>query len=213
MIQRFDPDGVHLDSLGIFPWREYYRPTPVKVGDYASNNWVASLPFGLKTKVGPLRQGFYLARSESYEVEVYSPSGALLNIIRRPIPNRPVKEQDRRNLKADWLDSEPGGNQGVNRAWAKGSFGEWVQEMEFPEIMPAYGRIVPDLAGNLWIWEYSPPGNPVDRATVFDASGRMLGTVETPPFTGAFQIGEDYILAFDRDSLDVEHVQLFRIVK
>jgi hypothetical protein len=124
-----------------------------------------------------------------------------------------VKEQDRQNLKADWLDLESGGDEGVNRSWVEGSFGQWVQEMEFPETMPAYGRIVPDLEGNLWVWDYSPPGNPVDRAKVFDPSGRMLGTVETPPFIGAFQIGEDYILAFDRDSLDVEHVQLFRLRK
>lgn len=213
MIHRFDPDGVHLDSLGIFPWTEYYRPTPVKVGDYASNTWVANIPFGLKTKVGPFQEGFYLARGESYEIEVYSASGSLRRIFRRPVPNRPVNPGDKLKLKADWLDSEPGGDRSVNRAWAKGSFGEWVQEMEFPETMPAYGRIVPDLAGNLWIWDYSPPGNPVSRATVFDPDGRMLGTVETPPITTIFQIGEDHILAFDRDALDVEHVKVFRIKK
>ena len=213
MIHRFDPDGVHLDSLGTFPWAEYFRPTPIKVGEYASNTWISSLPFALKTKVGPLQGGFYLARAESYEVEVYSPSGSLLYIIRRPFSNRPVRDEDQLKLKSDWLDSEASGDERVDRAWVKGSFREWVQEMEFPETMPAYGRIVADLAGNLWIWEYSPPGNPVSRATVFDPDGRMLGTVETPPFTTVFQIGEDYILAFDRDALDVEHVKMFRLVK
>jgi hypothetical protein len=213
MIQRFDPDGLHLDSLGVFPWAEHYRPTPVKVGDYASNTWVSNLPFGLRTKVGPFNNGFYVARGESYRVEVYSPSGSLMKIIRRPVPNRLVKEQDQQRLKSDWLSSEVDGGEGVNRAWVRGSFGEWVQEMEFPETMPAYGRIVADLDGNLWIWEYSPPGNPLSRATVFDSTGQMLGTVDTPPVTSIFQIGEDYILAFDRDALDVEHVRMFRLVK
>jgi hypothetical protein len=75
------------------------------------------------------------------------------------------------------------------------------------------GRIVTDLFGNLWIWDYSPPGNPLSRATVFDTTGQMLGTVDTPPFTAVFQIGEDYILTFDRDTLDVEHVRMFRLLK
>ena len=204
VFHRFDRDGNHLDSLGLFPWRESYRSTPRKTGTYSSRSWFSGLPFGRRSRISPFQGGFLVGRSEGYEIEIYSAQGNLLRLIRRPVPNRPVTTADISALKQDWLEDEV--EEGM-----QSEFNRWVADMEFPETMPPYGRILGDQEGNLWVWDYSPPGNPVSRATVFDPEGRMLGAVDTPPVRAVFQIGAGFLLAFTRDEMDVEHVQVFRL--
>jgi hypothetical protein len=48
---------------------------------------------------------------------------------------------------------------------------------------------------------------------VFGAEGEWLGTVELPARFNPGQIGGDSILGVSTDSLDVEHVQVFRLIK
>jgi hypothetical protein len=204
VFHRFDRDGNHLDSLGLFPWRESYRSIPKNTGAYSSRSWFSGLPFGRRSRICPFQGGFLVGRSEGYEIEIYSAQGDLLRLIRRPVPNRPVTSMDISALKQDWLEDEV-------ESGMQSEFNRWVADMEFPETMPPYGRVLGDPEGNLWVWDYSPPGNPVSRATIFDSSGRMLGTVDTPPVRAVFQIGADFLLAFTRDELDVEHVQVFRL--
>ena len=85
------------------------------------------------------------------------------------------------------------------------------QSLPVPEYFPAFGRIVTDAAGHLWVREYDLPGVERDAPlwTVFDAEGRVLGFVETPKGMAIHEIGEDYILGKVRDELGVEYVQLW----
>jgi hypothetical protein len=206
VLRRFDREGSHLDSIGVFPWRERYRPIPKQTGNYSSATWIASQPFGRNARSGPYQDGFFIGRSEVYEVEAYSPGGGLQRLIRQPVTNRPVASQDISALKRDWLGDDA-------EDWMRSDYGKWVATMDFPETMPPYGPIKEDLEGNLWVWHYDPPGNPVDSVTVFDPDGRMLGTIPTPQSLVVFQIGADYLLSFTRDEMDREHIQLFRIKK
>ena len=83
----------------------------------------------------------------------------------------------------------------------------------FPETMPAYEGVIVDEEGNLWVEEYRAPGDEQPRWTVFDSTGVMLGLIETPPRFRIFQIGSDFVLGRQTDSLDVERVQLYRLRK
>ncbi len=79
--------------------------------------------------------------------------------------------------------------------------------------MPAYRSLVVDTEGNLWVEEYRRPGDDQPRWTVFNLDGEMLGLVETPPRFSIYQIGSDFVLGRWHDDLDVEHVQLYELLK
>ena len=56
-------------------------------------------------------------------------------------------------------------------------------------------------------------GDAPSEWVVFDGSGRMLGSVTTPAGLEVTEIGEDFVLGIWRDELDVQHVQLYELMK
>ena len=83
--------------------------------------------------------------------------------------------------------------------------------MPYPDTYPAFAEVAADPDGNLWVLDYSRPGDPSRRWTVFSPGGRALGSVETPPDLRVLEIGRDYLLGVGQDELDVEHVKLYRL--
>jgi len=86
---------------------------------------------------------------------------------------------------------------------------------DVPELFPGVMDILVDSQGNLWAAEYFPrqvTGQPRSWL-VFDSRGVWLGKVLLPPDFDAYEIGSDYVLGRKRDSLDVETVQVLRLVR
>jgi hypothetical protein len=80
--------------------------------------------------------------------------------------------------------------------------------------MPAFGSIAVDVDGSLWVEDYRYDGDEQPpRWTVFDSEHRMLGTVDLPEGPEVHQIGSDFVLGVWRDEMDVEHVQLYGVLK
>lgn len=48
---------------------------------------------------------------------------------------------------------------------------------------------------------------------MFDNEGVMLGTVAMPKGFGLFQAGVDFVLGKCTDDLDVEHIQVYELIK
>jgi hypothetical protein len=68
--------------------------------------------------------------------------------------------------------------------------------------------------GNLWVQEYRMPGdNTPPRWSVFDIDGIPLGEVAYPDGFSPLDIGSDYVLGVWSDADDVEHVQLYDLIK
>jgi hypothetical protein len=67
--------------------------------------------------------------------------------MRRPIPNDPVTGGDIEAYKEDFV----GGDDPRFAAWAR----RRVNDLEFPETMPAYGSVKVDALGNVWVAAYS----------------------------------------------------------
>jgi hypothetical protein len=57
------------------------------------------------------------------------------------------------------------------------------------------------------------PGHPRNARTVFASDGTWLGTVELPPRFTPWHIGRDFVVGVWRDDFDVEHVQLYALMK
>jgi hypothetical protein len=80
--------------------------------------------------------------------------------------------------------------------------------------MPAYApEIHVDSDLNLWVREYTRPGDREWSYSVFSADGVLLGTLRMPTALTILDIGADYVLGLRRDEFDVEYVQLHELRK
>ncbi|UCG88430.1 MAG: hypothetical protein JSW71_07780, partial [Gemmatimonadota bacterium] len=88
-----------------------------------------------------------------------------------------------------------------------------LDAMPMHSTMPALEAMRVDDGGNLWIQPYSRPGEEERNWWVLGREGRLLGSVQVPARFRLLHIGEDFALGRWRDDLDVEHVQLYRLIK
>ncbi len=87
-----------------------------------------------------------------------------------------------------------------------------LSEVAAPPTRPAYGAVLLDRVGNLWVQR---DGNRLGASTqyiVFDPTGALLGPVTLPEIR-ILEIGEDYVLGVHLDDLDVEYLHLYRLEK
>jgi len=200
--RRYSPNGAVLDSLGVFLLAESYSESST-IAPGASR--VTAAPFGRWASTNVSGNRLYYASSETYDVQVFDSAGRLERIIRRRVPNRAVTSRDIEAFKAEFLEgSAPG-------SWDR----RIVDDLEFPETMPAYGPVAVDALGNVWVAEYGGGGR-VDRTgrwTVFNPDGRMLGVVEVPRGGRLTDIGADYLMGVWLTEQDVPQVRMYRLIR
>lgn len=126
---RYGPEGALIDTLGRFPFTEFYRLV-LGSDDYR----LTSPPFARSPRATVTEDRFYFGTSDRWELAVYTRSGALERRIRLQRANRPVTPEDVSRFKAERLE----------RAREEGSRAVTVMErmlaaVPFPETMPAYG--------------------------------------------------------------------------
>ena len=126
--------------------------------------------------------------------------GSLERLIRRPIPNPPISAAEANEYQESLRERMTR----MSAMW-RGLY----EQVTLPETKPAYGRLLADTEGNLWVSAYDDEGT----WTVFDAEGRLLGTMEIEGDVRVVEIGGDYLLGVWRDDLDVERVFLYGLLK
>lgn len=200
---RYSLTGARVNTVGRFPFVEFYR---LVLGD---DDWtLTSPPFPRAPRTTVSQERFYFGTSDRWEIGSYSQRGTLERLIRLERGNRPVTAEDRERYKAERRE----------RARREGSRAVMVAErmlaaVPFPETMPAYGNFVVDVEGNVWVEHYRTPWEEHSHWTIFGPLGRFLGTMEMPDRFAVFQIGSDFVLGRWTDELDVEHVQLYSLIK
>ncbi len=84
----------------------------------------------------------------------------------------------------------------------------------FADTFPAYDRILVDDVGNVWVRDFQWFDLGSGRQwSVFDPTGRFLGSVRTPTRLQIFQIGPDFILARMVDNRGREAVYVYGLIK
>ena len=206
---RYAADGTAIDSVGWGAGREIFA--------YGIGSAVlAGAPhFGRSTLYVVRDSLFYVGTNDTYEIKVYSTTGALRTIVRKQHENLSVTTEDIDVLQEERRESLARAPPNI-RENARRMF----EEMPFPETMPAFGRsgssartFHVDALGNVWVMEYNRPGDDSKRWTVFDSDGMLLGTLRVPDDLVISNIGPDYVLGVHRDEDDVEHVRLYELVK
>ena len=97
-------------------------------------------------------------------------------------------------------------------------FNASLDSIPFSDYLPAYGRILGDPAGDLWVQAAGlpdlAPGDAALHWSVLAPDGRWLGQVALPPRFTAREVGGDYVLgSWLPDTGSAEHVRLYRLTK
>jgi hypothetical protein len=167
---------------------------------------IGSTPFGRSTQVAGGPSGVWLGDTDRFEIRGFAGDGSLKTIARRAWD--PVVVDDaliQRAIEEDLEDAEDDDQRRfARRRW---------ESAPTPQTLPAFEAIQIDRLGNAWVQQFEIPGAPERTWSVFGAEGEWLGDVVFPDRFRPLEIGDDYVLGRFGDELDVEHIQLWELVK
>ena len=144
----------------------------------------------------------YSALTSDYRIFVTRNDGAeVLMVIERPLPAESFGNDEWKAANEEYYQW---------RATRRGASCD-PREPTRPAAKPFIEDLFVALDGKLWVEVVRTAGN---RWDVFDTEGKLLGSVPAPPrregVVPAF--GPDYLLTIRRDSLDLDHVDVWRFV-
>jgi hypothetical protein len=207
------PSGTYRDSVSLVVHRG--DSTVASIGPIpsmesvvvatANSMSVTSLVFGRYLVTGFAPDGFLVGTNERYELSRYDTLGRLTGSIRLDRPPTPVTDSAIAAAESTRLASTSNANERARSA-------AFFKQMQFPPTMPAYGQVLVDSDGNIWVSRYA-----VTRSSgtwdVFDADGQLLGEVQLPPRFRPRQITGSWLIGTSRDELEVERVQVHALRK
>jgi hypothetical protein len=163
-------------------------------------------PFARATSAAFWRDLLFVGSADRYEIDVIGVDGREIRSIRAAAPSRKPAAADVARQRDDLLSH-------ARDAERRKALEAVYALMSVPATLPAYRDLRVDRSGNLWVEDYRMTDDVAPRWTVFDSTGRMLGTLATPRSLRIDEIGDDYLIGVFRDSLDVEQVRMHRITK
>jgi hypothetical protein len=204
-------DGTPPLLLAEFAGREtFYQETPTGGVDFRRPF------FGHTSTSAAGRDRVFWAVTDTFEIRVHTLDGRPLAVFRKRHDYATITAADAEPLIAQRLEAVPDPN--VQRQ-VRRMLGNLPAEGRAPAFgWPVWADALgPELQvdddGNLWVVEYFLPRETRNARTVFSQDGVWLGSVVLPPAFAPAHIGSDFILGTWRDSLDVEQVQLYDLIK
>ena len=164
-------------------------------------------PFARDLTYALWNRSVFIGTQDAYEIREYAASGELRTIVRWDGPALAMTSEDIESLKSHYLDQVRGNVQ------AEQSYERLFAEVPFPPAKPAYGRVLVDPLGQLWVAALAFSPTPPDDWTVFATSHELLGQVRVPSGLHVFEVGTDYLLGQWRDQAGVEYVRLHSLAR
>ena len=152
----------------------------------------------------------YVASADTWEVSVFDRAGRLVELVRAPIPRRPITNEMRSAAREEARKSLGRGGRDARRALRR------YDEFEIPDSLPAIREIICDDAGYLWVGRRETYLRRTTRsASVFDtidAGGRWLGSVDMPSgLDRVLEIRNGFVLAVWKDENEVSFLRIYAI--
>lgn len=193
---RFDATGELQDTIVQVPGRELFLTRE-------NGRGVMTTPLFGRNAVATVRAGrLVVGTQDRFVLHEYSLDGRLTRRVTAPdpdlrLPDDEVAEVIERRISAAPREERP-------------SLRVALESLPMPSARPAFGRILSDRAGRLWVSEWLPADlGPPRRWRLFDASGRWTHDVRLPDGLDPLDMGSDWILGVQRDDLDVEYIVLY----
>lgn len=196
---RFDGQGQLVDTLGMFPGRE------LVITEEDGRGVMGSAPLGRTTSAAIWGNRLVAGAQTSYELGEYTAEGGLVRILRHPDYDLTTSPEAIEAYVLGQLEGVPP----EERARARAE----IENRTMPPTRPAYGMLLADTDGNLWVGDHAPFPRVPASWSVFDSEGRWLGEVRMPTRFVPMDIGGDWILGTEKDELDVEYLVVYSLFK
>ena len=182
--------------LGSFPAGERYFN--------GSND--APRPLGKVTSVAIGRSVVYVGTGEGSEVAAYAMNGTLIK--RLSIPGAPVRltRGDIDRYVRDRTARAAGLSDTVALA-------RYYRAIEYPEMLPAYRRLLADAQDRLWVEEYALPGASVVNWTIVAPSGAVVAKLRIPSAFEPTEVTASHVTGIWRDENAVPFVRTYAVVR
>lgn len=197
-----------------------FEPIPGMEMFHGGRAGTLPLPFGARTSAATSAAMLVVGTGELTQFRVFGPDGKLLRIVRWP--------DHERTMGGEWLDEWTAMVEA-----APSPIQELVEEMPRRERFPAYEYIVTSDEGDVVVGEYAGPIGiwPLRRADegpealrpvrrprarrwlVFDSDGVLTTTLRTPEGFVIAAIREGRVWGIFTDTLDIESVRAYPIVR
>lgn len=196
----FDSAGALNDTVGAFPGRE------VVVSVENGRGVMTTRPFGADLVAVTRDTLVILGEQAQPRLDEYSAGGALRRRIVLPDRgDRVLDDSDIQGFVATKLVDVPEEERPAVRSD--------VSSLPFPERKPAYGRLLVDAAGDLWIGEWTRDGQTARRWSVVDERGVWLGDMMLPEGFRLLSVRSDRLVGVEKDELDTEYVVVYPLHK
>ena len=176
------------------------RPPAVIVCQDEGGMTLFTIPFATEILQHPGPGGVrYTAMTDVYRIAVIRGDADTLRVIGRSLSPEPVTDAEWARELTDYEEfSEERPNASCNPRPSR------------PETKPLIRALYVAPDGKLWVEVIRSGGN---RWEIFDADGRLRGTVPAPPHKedGVPAFGPDLLVTIRQDSLDLDHVDIWRI--
>jgi hypothetical protein len=150
--------------------------------------------------------GFVYADALRFEIFIHNAEGKVARVIRVAAPPDTIPSSEKRD--AETVRMSEFGPDGRRDMRIKPGAVVW------PETYPAFQSIIVDEVGNLWVRRYPRPGAGVSASwVVIDSAGTLVGQVKVPVVSSLLEIGERHMIGRVLDTLGVESIKVYRIIK
>ena len=197
---------VGHDSRGVTGDTLTYVRSPASAGStiicrYDGGMSFFDVPFRARLVQHPGPGGvMYVALSDAYRIAVIRGDADTLRVIERALPAEPVSDEEWaaanqafEAFRADYPDAscDP-------------------RRPDRPDVKPFIAALFVAPDGKLWVEVVRTAGN---RWELFDAEGRLLASLPIRPQKehAASAFGSEHMVTIRRDSLDLDHVDVWRI--
>jgi len=188
-------------DFGDKPGAEFFIGSPEGSGPESRPSLI---PFGKVPLATVAADRFYFAEGGTYEIEVYEPSGSLVQLIRLDQDPTPV-EREHVDQYVDLVTSNA-----PDPAQAR-MMRQHLLRLPVPDVFPAIGALQGDRMGYLWVADYTPPEYRESTWSIFDPEGMLAGRATLPPHVYPIEIGRDYLIGAYRDDVGVEYLHLYAV--
>ncbi len=138
-----------------------------------------------------------LGYNASWQVRVLDANGDSVTTLTREWRPRAVSDAERQALLASLARA--------NRSAVSAA------SVRFADSVPAFGRLLMSDDGTVWVNGFTAPAQFTDSVTVFNARGRLLGTLALPPRFLPTEVGAEYLLGVGRGADGVFEIRRYDV--
>jgi len=199
VLAHYSREGALLGTLGRFPgWEE-------AVLDMNGRPATTYPPWGRSIAFALAGNRIEIGTQETGEIRTYEPDGTLTALLCWPAGDLRITDAD-----LDRLISIQSDRAGAD-VEASARIAERIRALPLPDARPAYGRVIVDDVGLLWISEAFVPMAPPTHWTAVEPGGGVRGQLDVPAGFVAWEIGRNHALGRWTDNDGVDHARSYAL--